>query len=337
MHAVEPQLAVHGAGVGVGELHLPEPEALHLAAGEHDAGFEHVEDRVVVPGADCWRRRRSNPIDPVSSEHWGHASAGVMGAPRLPVASGDDARRRPRSLRGDDRARLQLLSGGDVRAPRRVGGRRRAAIFYPCRNTTRSARVFEIHGMDYQRAEDDADGRGLELMAIVHSHTHTEPYPSPTDLAVAEGLGPWFRWVIVSLAQRGTGDPQLPDRRRHGHRGADDRRVMSPPRTQQARIRVESRLVLSGYPGKAPVMIIHESVLDLIGNTPLVDVSQLSPNPSVRIIAKMENQNPFGSVKDRIAKLMIDTAEKRDCSSPARRSWNRRRATPALRWPPSPG
>ena len=77
-----------------------------------------------------------------------------------------------------------------------------AAIFYPCRNTTRSARVFEIHGMDYQRAEDDADGRGLELMAIVHSHTHTEPYPSPTDLAVAEGLGPWFRWVIVSLEAR---------------------------------------------------------------------------------------------------------------------------------------
>jgi cysteine synthase B len=55
-------------------------------------------------------------------------------------------------------------------------------------------------------------------------------------------------------------------------------------------------------------MIIHESVLDLIGNTPLVDVSKLSPNPNVRIIAKMENQNPFGSVKDRIAKLMIDTA-----------------------------
>ncbi|HEY5876277.1 MAG TPA: cysteine synthase family protein [Ilumatobacteraceae bacterium] len=57
-------------------------------------------------------------------------------------------------------------------------------------------------------------------------------------------------------------------------------------------------------------MIIHESVLDLIGNTPLVDVSKLSPNPNVRIIAKMENQNPFGSVKDRIAMLMIDTAEK---------------------------
>jgi cysteine synthase B len=63
-------------------------------------------------------------------------------------------------------------------------------------------------------------------------------------------------------------------------------------------------------------MIIHESVLDLIGNTPLVDVSQLSPNPSVRIIAKMENQNPFGSVKDRIAKLMIDTAEKQGLLEP---------------------
>ncbi len=57
-------------------------------------------------------------------------------------------------------------------------------------------------------------------------------------------------------------------------------------------------------------MIINESILDLIGNTPLVDVSVLSPNRDVRIVAKLENQNPFGSVKDRIAKLMIETAEK---------------------------
>ena len=51
-------------------------------------------------------------------------------------------------------------------------------------------------------------------------------------------------------------------------------------------------------------------VLDLIGNTPMVDVSHLSPNPDVRIIAKLEMQNPFGSVKDRIAKAMIEAAEK---------------------------
>lgn len=53
----------------------------------------------------------------------------------------------------------------------------------------------------------------------------------------------------------------------------------------------------------------HASVLDMIGNTPMVDVSNLSPNPNVRILAKMEMQNPFGSVKDRIAKRMIETAE----------------------------
>ncbi len=57
-------------------------------------------------------------------------------------------------------------------------------------------------------------------------------------------------------------------------------------------------------------MVPSESVLDLIGNTPMVDVSNLSPNPRVRIVAKLESQNPFGSVKDRIAKSMIEQAEK---------------------------
>ena len=52
------------------------------------------------------------------------------------------------------------------------------------------------------------------------------------------------------------------------------------------------------------------SVLDLIGNTPLLEVSELSPNPRVRILAKLEGQNPGGSVKDRAAKAMIEEAEK---------------------------
>ena len=52
------------------------------------------------------------------------------------------------------------------------------------------------------------------------------------------------------------------------------------------------------------------SVLELIGNTPMVDVSRLSPNPHVRILAKLEGQNPGGSVKDRIALAMIEAAEK---------------------------
>ena len=57
-------------------------------------------------------------------------------------------------------------------------------------------------------------------------------------------------------------------------------------------------------------MAVVKSVLDLIGNTPMVDVSRLSPNPRVRIFAKLEGQNPGGSVKDRIAVSMLDEAER---------------------------
>ena len=56
-------------------------------------------------------------------------------------------------------------------------------------------------------------------------------------------------------------------------------------------------------------MTFFGSVTDLIGDTPLLDVSPLSPNPRVRILAKLEGQNPGGSVKDRIAKYMIEAAE----------------------------
>jgi cysteine synthase B len=56
-------------------------------------------------------------------------------------------------------------------------------------------------------------------------------------------------------------------------------------------------------------MAVYSSVLDMIGNTPLVDLSRLSPNPAVRILGKMEGQNPAGSVKDRIALRMVEEAE----------------------------
>jgi cysteine synthase B len=52
-----------------------------------------------------------------------------------------------------------------------------------------------------------------------------------------------------------------------------------------------------------------DDVLGLIGNTPLVGVHALSPNPDVRIWAKLEGQNPGGSSKDRIARKMIELAE----------------------------
>jgi cysteine synthase B len=56
-------------------------------------------------------------------------------------------------------------------------------------------------------------------------------------------------------------------------------------------------------------MTVYASVIDLIGDTPVVDVSKLSPNPNIRILAKLEGQNPAGSVKDRIARSMIAEAE----------------------------
>ncbi len=52
------------------------------------------------------------------------------------------------------------------------------------------------------------------------------------------------------------------------------------------------------------------SILEAIGNTPLVELRRISPKPTVRIYAKLEGNNPTGSLKDRIAKYMIEAAEK---------------------------
>jgi [CysO sulfur-carrier protein]-thiocarboxylate-dependent cysteine synthase len=65
-------------------------------------------------------------------------------------------------------------------------------------------------------------------------------------------------------------------------------------------------------------MAVHSSILDLIGNTPTVDVTSLSPNPDVRILAKLEGQNPAGSIKDRIAWNMVREAEVDGVLTPGR-------------------
>ena len=56
-------------------------------------------------------------------------------------------------------------------------------------------------------------------------------------------------------------------------------------------------------------VMLYRSILDTIGNTPLVELPNLSPSPTIRFFAKLEGQNPTGSVKDRIAKAMIEAAE----------------------------
>jgi cysteine synthase len=53
----------------------------------------------------------------------------------------------------------------------------------------------------------------------------------------------------------------------------------------------------------------YGDVIQAIGNTPLVELRRLSPKPSVRIYAKLESYNPTGSVKDRVARSMIERAE----------------------------
>ena len=60
------------------------------------------------------------------------------------------------------------------------------------------------------------------------------------------------------------------------------------------------------------------SILDAIGNTPLVELRNLSPNEGVRFFAKLEGQNPTGSLKDRIAKYMLEDAERKGELTPDR-------------------
>jgi cysteine synthase B len=65
-------------------------------------------------------------------------------------------------------------------------------------------------------------------------------------------------------------------------------------------------------------MALAASVLDLIGNTPLVDISALSPNPAARLYMKLEGQNPGGSVKDRVALSLVEDAEARGVLVPGK-------------------
>ena len=55
--------------------------------------------------------------------------------------------------------------------------------------------------------------------------------------------------------------------------------------------------------------MIYDNILQTIGNTPMVKINCLNPNPDVNIYAKLEGSNPTGSIKDRIALKMIEQAE----------------------------
>src|SRR5207245_5488903 len=58
-----------------------------------------------------------------------------------------------------------------------------------------------------------------------------------------------------------------------------------------------------------PLAMRSDDILEAIGDTPLVGIQRLSPKPTVKLWAKLEGQNPTGSLKDRIALRMIEAAE----------------------------
>jgi cysteine synthase B len=61
---------------------------------------------------------------------------------------------------------------------------------------------------------------------------------------------------------------------------------------------------------------IAPDIVATVGNTPLVELSRISSNPAVRILAKLESHNPTGSIKDRTARSMIEDAERRGLIAP---------------------
>jgi cysteine synthase len=71
------------------------------------------------------------------------------------------------------------------------------------------------------------------------------------------------------------------------------------------------RAHLHAHDALAPHGGRYDDVLEAIGHTPLVEIPRMSPNPAVRILAKLEMANPTGSVKDRVAKYLIEDLEER--------------------------
>ncbi len=78
----------------------------------------------------------------------------------------------------------------------------------------------------------------------------------------------------------------------------------------------EERLRPHAHEGTAPHGGRYPSIVDAIGHTPLVEIPRMCPNPNVRLYAKLEFMNPTGSVKDRVAKALVEDLESSGRLSP---------------------
>ena len=103
--------------------------------------------------------------------------------------------------------------------------------------------------------------------------------------------------------------------------GARGRRAVAPARADRPRVGrdcVGTTLseVMAQQLGNRPCGGRYGDIVQAIGNTPLVELKRLSPKPGVRIWAKLESHNPTGSVKDRVARSMIESAEEQGAIAP---------------------
>jgi [CysO sulfur-carrier protein]-thiocarboxylate-dependent cysteine synthase len=85
--------------------------------------------------------------------------------------------------------------------------------------------------------------------------------------------------------------------------------VVRPTVEDRSTAEESGRVHLHAHEAMAPHGGRYEDILEAIGHTPLVEIPRMSPNPAVRILAKLEMVNPTGSVKDRVAKYLIEDLE----------------------------
>jgi [CysO sulfur-carrier protein]-thiocarboxylate-dependent cysteine synthase len=85
--------------------------------------------------------------------------------------------------------------------------------------------------------------------------------------------------------------------------------VVRPTVEDRSTAAESGRVHLHAHEAMAPHGGRYEDILEAIGHTPLVEIPRMSPNPAVRILAKLEMVNPTGSVKDRVAKYLIEDLE----------------------------
>jgi len=189
MHVLQPHLTVRQVRVGIGDLHLSGANALYLAAVQHDASLDDVEDGEFVSGATI---ARQHGVLFVFLRHVADLSLGsvaFVSSSRLVITNAIEQHIVEHARACKPHEMCGLLVGEP--------GSDRALEFHPCRNAAASAIVYTLDPKDYMRVERDADDRGLAVLGVVHSHTHTEAYPSPTD--VAQAPDPNWNYAIVSL------------------------------------------------------------------------------------------------------------------------------------------